>query len=102
MTHTIPTLFPQLQDTLPSTPTLLTKKGLRGMTFHFLQHSAEGVATLDAEAILLSARKIYIGSDSLKISNFSYKRSKTIKVPFMPIYGHFQEIIEFYIVDNNQ
>ncbi len=32
------------------------------MTFHFVEHSSEGVSTIDAESILLSALKIYVNS----------------------------------------
>ena len=49
-------------------PKIKSKKGIRGMTFHFADHVAEGVDIIDAESILLSAKKIYLGTDSLKIN----------------------------------
>ena len=45
---------------------------------------------LDSEAILASALKIYVGPESLKLSGNSYRKSKAIKVPYLPIYGQFE------------
>lgn len=49
-------------------PKIKSKKGIRGMTFHFVDHLAEGVDIIDEESILLSAKKIYLGTDCLKIN----------------------------------
>jgi hypothetical protein len=38
------------------------------MTFHYADHIAEGVDIIDAESILLSAKKIYLGTDCLKLN----------------------------------
>ena len=49
------------------------------MTFHFADHVAEGVDIIDAESILLSAKKICLGTDSLKINQRMYKKSRPVK-----------------------
>ncbi len=102
--YTVPEVFPSEleKEQNSSSPILKTKKGLRSTTFHFAQHSTDGVSTLDAEAILLSALKIYVGPDCVKLSESSYKKVLTIKAPYLPVYGHFQEILEFYIIDHNK
>lgn len=62
--HTVPEFFPEEihKTKAHSSPILRTKKGLRNMTFHFVDHSSEGVSTIDAESILLSALKIYVNA----------------------------------------
>lgn len=70
------------------------------MIFHYVSHTAEGVSTLDAESILESAKKLYISSDCVRMSSTSFKKSKAFKVPYLPIYGDFHEILEFNLVDN--
>ena len=93
--HTVPECFPTTIGTQynKEEPILQTKKGLRNTTFHYAEHSTDGVGTIDAEAILLSALKIYVGSDSVKLSDTSYKKTKRVKTPYLPQYGVFQEIV---------
>ena len=38
------------------------------MTFHFVDLLTEGVEFVDEESILLSAKKVYLGVNSLKIN----------------------------------
>ena len=100
LSHTVPELIQEKSSVKGSF--LQTKKGLRNTTFHFLEHSTEGVAMLDSEAILTSALKIYVGPECLKLSGNSYRKSKTVKTPYLPIFGQFDEIVEFCIVNQNE
>ena len=63
------------------------------MTFYFADHMTEGVDIIDAESILLSAKKIYLTKDSIKINDNMYKNYKLLKTSFLPIYREFHEII---------
>ena len=102
--HTVPSFLPSTnnQSSPQQSPTIASKKGLRSMNFHFAEHSVEGVGTIDAQTILLSALKIYVGPDCVKLSQSSYKKNHTMKASYLPIYGQFEEIIEFCLVDNNE
>jgi hypothetical protein len=63
------------------------------MTFYFVDHMAEGVDIIDAESILISAKKIYLTKNSIKINENIYKNYKVLKTSFLPIYGEFHEIV---------
>jgi hypothetical protein len=101
ITHTIPQLFPQSHSEVPQQkPRILrSKKTDRNMVFHYACHSGEGVGTLDSESILESAVKLYVGSECIRVGANSFKKSKAYKVPYMPIYGDFHEILEFHLVE---
>jgi len=85
-----------------TSPKIISKKGIRGMIFYFLEHLTEGVDIIDAESILLSAKKIYLTKDSMKINDNMYKNYKVLKTPFLPIYRQFHEMIEFCIIDKSE
>ena len=72
------------------------------MNVHFAEQIVEGVGIISAETILLSALKTYIGPDCVKLSETSFKKTHTVKASFLPIYGEFNEIIEFCIIDNSE
>ncbi len=99
--NTIPELLGESQSQVsPHKPTILrSRRADRNMVFHFASHSAEGVSTLDCESILESARKLYVGAECIRVGASSFKRSKAYKVPYLPIYGDFHEILEFQVVD---
>jgi len=63
------------------------------MTFYFIDYIADGVDIVDAESILLSAKKIYLNKDSIKINDNMYKNSQSVKASIWPIYTEFYEII---------
>lgn len=63
------------------------------MTFYFLDYMTDGVDIVDTESILLSAKKIYLNKDSIKISENMYKNYKPVKASIWPIYAEFHEII---------
>ncbi len=63
------------------------------MTFYFIDYVADGVDIVDAESILLSAKKIYLNKESIKINENIYKNYKPIKTSIWPIYAEFHEII---------
>jgi hypothetical protein len=102
--HTLPDLLTLQQSSQQKgkRPLVNIKKGLRNLNFHFAEHAAEGVGAIDAEAILLSAVKIYVGSDCVKISEHTYKKNTSVRASYMPIYGSFPEIIEFCLLDLNE
>lgn len=60
------------------------------------------MSSLDAEAILEAAKKLYISSDCVRVNGNSFRKSKDYKVPYLPVYGRFQEIIEFQLIDKNE
>lgn len=93
--HTIPENFAEECKNKESTTQakILSKKGIRGMTFYFMDYNTQGVDLLDAESILMSAKKIYLNKDSIKINDNMYKNYKPVKASFWPIYGEFHEII---------
>lgn len=64
LSNTIPELFvdSQIPTLSPGEKILRSKKGIRNMTYYFAEHCGEGVSSLDAEAILSSAKKLYITS----------------------------------------
>jgi hypothetical protein len=91
LTNTIPELFSSGQKTPSSAEgmRLGSRKGTRNMTYYYAEHSGEGVSSLDGEAILASARKLYISSDCVRVNGSSFRKSKDYKVPYLPIYGRF-------------
>lgn len=102
LTNTIPELFQHEQTPSSQTGRILqARRGQRNMNFYFAQHTAEGVSSLDAEAILDSARKLYITSDCVRVGGGCFKKCSDYKVPYLPLYGRFQEIIEFHLLDKN-
>lgn len=60
------------------------------------------MSSLDAQAILDSATKLYITSECVRVNANSFRKSKEYKVPYLPIYGRFHEIIEFHLIDKNE
>lgn len=72
------------------------------MTYHYAKHSVEGITSLDAEAILSSAKKLYLDKDCIKMSNNTFKKNTQCKVPYLPICENFQEIIEFNLIMGNE
>jgi hypothetical protein len=100
---TIPELF-QEGETGQSRqgPILQCRRGVRGMTYYFADHSTEGVSSLDGQAIMESAKKLYMDSECVRVGSNSFRRVKDYKVPYLPLYGRFQEVVEFHLVDKNE
>jgi len=59
------------------------------MIYYFSCFSSEGISTIDAEAILESAKKLYLGKDCIRMSDLVYKRNCQHKLPYLPVYGNF-------------
>ena len=93
LTHTVPVLFSESPDSI-----LQGKKGHKKMNFNFATWTTEGVSAIDTEAILESARKLYLGPDCVKLNEHAYRRSTTHRLPYLPISGQFNEILEFHLV----
>lgn len=68
------------------------------MIYHYVTHSCEGVSSLDAQSILESAKKLYVTEECVRMSEKSFKNNKVYKVPYLPIYGNFNEILEFHLI----
>lgn len=101
LTHTLPELFPS-DAPRHSQPILQCRRGVRSMTYYFAEQQVEGVSSLDGQAIMESARKLYIHSECVRVSSSSFRRVKDYKVPYLPVYGRFQEIVEFQLIDHNE
>jgi hypothetical protein len=63
------------------------------MTFYYANYTSEGIGNVDYEAIIESAKRLYINHECLKVSENSFKKMKRLKVPYFPVSGDFQEII---------
>ena len=87
--NTVPSLCASknIPDSLQQSPKIIIKKNVRNMNFHFAEQVVEGVGIISAEAILLSALKVYVGPDCVKLSETSFKKTHSVKGSFLPIYG---------------
>lgn len=67
--------------------------------FHRLSHKVDGIGSLDQDAILQSARKLYFDKDCVKINSTSFKRQRAYKGSLFSREETFHEVIELHLVD---